>query len=163
MMGKLNSDKFLTEGNSPTQSIRSKQTQVLSVDENAEIIVRSAGEKQLEELIMQIKYLQMQNQLLQEKLNTKQVENTSLEDKMMYYSDMIQHEKLKVEHKELQMKEMQREVDTAKEGFQFSLNKIIAELDKYMHERDNFESQVKDLRLECVRKDKQIEELRRRN
>ena len=48
----------------------------------------------------------MQNQLLQEKLNTKQVENTSLEDKMMYYSDMIQHEKLKVEHKELQMKEM---------------------------------------------------------
>ena len=82
---------------------------------------------------------------------------------MMYYSDMIQHEKLKVEHKELQMKEMQREVDTAKEGFQFSLNKIIAELDKYMHERDNFESQVKDLRLECVRKDKQIEELRRRN
>ena len=53
-MGKLNSDKFLTEGNSPV-SIGSKQTQVLSVDENAEIIIRSASDRQLEDLVLQIK------------------------------------------------------------------------------------------------------------
>ena len=113
---------------------------MLSVDETTEIIIRSAGEKQLDELVMQIKQLNMENQLLQEKLNTRQVENSALEDKMMYYSDMIQHEKLKVAHADLQMREMQREVDSAKEGFQFSLNKVIKELDKYVQERDSFEA-----------------------
>ena len=138
-MGKLNSENFLTEEESPI-SHGSKHTQVLSVDETTEIIIRSAGEKQLEELVMQIKQLNMENQLLQEKLNTRQVENSALEDRMMYYSDMIQHEKLKVAHADLQMKEMQHQVDSAKEGFQFSLNKVIAELDKYVQERDSFEA-----------------------
>ena len=138
-MGKLNSENFLTEEESPI-SHGSQHTQVLSVDETTEIIIRSAGEKQLDELVMQIKQLNMENELLQEKLNTRQVENSALEDKMMYYSDMIQHEKLKVAHADLQMREMQREVDSAKEGFQFSLNKVIKELDKYVQERDSFEA-----------------------
>ena len=59
-------------------------TQVISVDETAEIVIKSATEMEVGALKELLRDVQFDNCLLQEKLHSKDVENSALKEKAFY-------------------------------------------------------------------------------
>ena len=85
-MGK--SDKSTTDDDSPNSGGTDlNHTQVFSVDEHAEIIIKNASEKQVELLKQQLRDIQVDKELLMEKLNSKNVENSALQEKIFHFAE----------------------------------------------------------------------------
>ena len=82
-MGK--SDKSTTDDESPSGG--SERTQVFSVDEHAEIIIKNASEKQAELLRQQLRDAQVDKELLLERLNSKHIENSALQEKIFHFAE----------------------------------------------------------------------------
>ena len=95
---------------------------MFAVDETADIIIKSAAEKEVEELNESLRESKQDAKYLQQRVYMKDVEIQLLNEKLLHFTEQVSHEKLKVAHAELKVESSTKEFSYAKESLENKIN-----------------------------------------